>query len=72
MEDFNVRIVNLCHLCQHVIKLLVIFNHKFSLDKARTFVENEVPWLDIKLISLLKGIILLYFILNYESHVAER
>jgi len=66
------RIVNLSQLLEHIIELSVVFNYKLSLDEARTFVENVVPWLNIKLISLLKRIVLLYFIFDYERHIAER
>ena len=72
VENFYVRIVNLRQLFKHVIELSVVFNNKLSLDEARTFVEDVVPWLNIKLVSLLEGIVLLYFIFDYERHIAKR
>lgn len=47
------RSVDHIHLLEYILELPVVLNYKLSLDKACTFVVDVIPWLNVKLVSIL-------------------
>ena len=71
MQNFKVARVDGSHFFKNTFELSVIFNDKITFDEASGFIEDVVPWLYVENVSVLKFVIFLNFVFDYEGHVTE-